>query len=328
MLGHRQPIHFGGMSDPFPRAEAQYRVTLDILKTLAADRYPTVISTKGTLFATDEYLDVLKRGRFVVQVSVTSLDERLCHAVELGTPGPSALLGAAALAVREGIPVACRLQPLLPTREADAVDLIDACAATGIKHVAVEHLKLPIERSWEGTPRLSKELGLDLFEHFSGSTRVGREWILPVADRFQRILALRDAVHKRGLTFGAADNDLLLLSDGDCCCSGVDLVAGFDTHFRYTYTEAIRRGLASNEIRLSSLEGTWCPTRSIGRFVNSRSRLTGGAGMKDYVHQNWNGSANGNSPASLYGVIDTGERDESGMKTYALTDAFRALISP
>src|SRR5207302_9794573 len=47
-LAKRQPIHFGGMSDPFPPVEAKIRVSLRILEILADHGYPTVISTKGT----------------------------------------------------------------------------------------------------------------------------------------------------------------------------------------------------------------------------------------------------------------------------------------
>lgn len=326
LLSHRQPIHFGGMSDPFPAAETHFQVTLDMLEVLAAHRYPTILSTKSALFASDQYLDVLKSGRFLIQVSISSLDEDLSRAVELGTAGPKALLNGAALAVREGIPVACRIQPLLPTREGDAFDVIRACADIGVGHVAVEHLKLPLERKWGGTQRLSEFLELDLLDHFSRATRVGREWILPVDERMPEIIGLRDEAHKQGLTFGAADNDLLLLSDGNCCCSGADLVSGFEDYFRYTYTEAVRRGHSQNEVTLSALDGVWYPRRSIGEFVNSRSRLANGAGIKDYIHANWNGSPNGNSPMSLHGVVDTNEHDADGNKVYALTDGMRRLV--
>jgi len=333
LLAKRQPIHLGGMSDPFPPGEAKLGVSRALLDVLADYEYPTVISTKSNLFERDDYLRVLKRGRFIVQVSMSSTDDSLLSRTDVRTPGPSALLRALATLATEGIPTACRIQPLLPGHEGEAFGVIDACASVGVRHVAVEHLKLPIEKTWSGTEPLSWILGINLQDYFSSrrAYRIGREWILPIGDRLERILGLRDHAHSRGLTFGAADNDLLLLSDGDCCCSGIDLVPGFENFFRFNYTEAARRGIAGGLIAIGRLAETWCPEKSIDRYVNSRSRLQGssqtGHGIREYVRRNWNGSPNGNFPGALHGVVDSGEWDEEGFRLYRFTDEVRALLA-
>jgi DNA repair photolyase len=198
MLEHRQPIHFGGMSDPFPPVESHSGTTLAILRCLAEHKYPTVIRTKGTQFATDQYLEVLKEGTFVIQVSMSTLDERLAHHAERKTPRPEARLNAAAIALREGIPVNCRIQPVLPTREADVFELIDACADVGMTHVAVEHLKLPIETSWQGSAELAEALGINLRKRFEDARRVGREWVLPVRERLPRMVVFRGPPTEEG----------------------------------------------------------------------------------------------------------------------------------
>ncbi len=332
LLLRGQPIHFGGMSDPFIPMEGTSRVTLEALKVLADHKYPAVLSTKSNLVERDEYVDVLKRGKFVVQFSVSSTDDSLLGRIDVGTPGPSALFRAAATLYAAGIPTALRIQPLLPTRVRDAFEVIDAGRAVGIMHVAVEHLKLPIESSWWGTHRLSESLGVSLPAYYASkhSRRIGREWILPVEERLETVLQLRTHAHSHKMTFGAADNDLLLLTDGDCCCSGVDLIGGFQGFFKYNYTEAVRRGASRNLISMDALEGVWFPQGSIGQYVNSRSRLgnaSRGASVRDYVRRNWNGSPNGNSPKALFGVIDTGEADGSGFRVYALADEMRILMN-
>jgi hypothetical protein len=124
-------------------------------------------------------------------------------------------------------------------------------------------------------------------------------------------------------------NDLLLLSDGRCCCSGIDLFAGFDTYFESTYTEAVRRGLATT-ISIDSIEHDWRPSSTLARFINSRSRLPSvngrGAGMWDYLQANWNGRSNGNSPDALYGVVSKGIFDGRGFAVYEATDELRELV--
>jgi len=53
------PIQLGGLQDPFTPREEQFGVTLEILKILKEEEYPTIISTKGSVFLKDRYLDVL-----------------------------------------------------------------------------------------------------------------------------------------------------------------------------------------------------------------------------------------------------------------------------
>jgi hypothetical protein len=326
LLLHQQPIHFGGMSDPFLPAEEEMGITLNLLEVLAEHKYPTVISTKNNLFVKDKYLKVLKRGQFIVQASISSLDSKLLSQVDLGTPGPNALIQALAILRREGIPTACRIQPLLPGHEADAYDVIDACADVGVKHVAVEHMKLSMEKTWHGTKRLSAALNndLELFFISKGARRIGRELILPPSERLERMLQMRSYTHQKRMTFGAADNDFLLFSDGVCCCSGVDLIQGFGNSFKYNYTEAVRRGLQNKTISLDLLNNVWYPSGSIGQYMNSHSRIKTdvkqGASINEYIKRNWNGSAGGNSPLALYGVVETGEYDAQGYKIYAISD--------
>jgi hypothetical protein len=228
--------------------------------------------------------------------------------------------------------VSLRIQPLLPSRESDAEDLIRSATEVGIRHVAVEHLKLPVEADWRGSQRLATVLGERVLSQFTAyGTRIGREWILPLSMRIDGILALRRITHETGMTFGAADNDLLLLSDGNCCCSGADL-QGFDTHFQCQYTNAARKGMSSGSVTIANIEKEWRPTSTIARFMNSRSRLPTksgvGAGMWDYLKRNWNGRANGNSPSSLYGVQPTEGFDEQGFRIYSIDDTIKGLLHP
>jgi len=318
------------MTDPFPPGERRTGTTLRLLKVLASRQFPAVVSTKSTLFAEDPYLETLASGRFVVQVSLSSMDERLLSKVDIGTPSPRHRLSALERAADAGVPTSVRIQPVLPGREADAFDVLHASASAGAHHVGVEHLKLPVERSWRGDTELKHVLGKQVLERFVEiGHRIGREWVLPVEDRLPVAVRLAKAAHARGLSFGFADNDLLWLSDGTCCCSGADLMAGFSSHFRCNYTTAVRNGLTDRFITLSSLETEWIPSHSIARFVNSRSRLPSdhgvGASMWSYVESGWNGKPNGNSPAAFFGVEDTGIRDRRGFCVYTLTDDGRNL---
>jgi len=260
------------------------------------------------------------------------MNDALIRAVDIGTPGPTRLAHMLQVLASVGIPTACRIQPVLPTLEHHAEEVIASCSELGVRHVATEHLKLGVERGWRGAMTLGRALKIDLHEYFRrrDARRVGREWVLGLEQRLRDTLRFRDLAHKGGMTYGAADNELLLLSDGTCCCSGVDTVAGFDRFFRYNYVEAVRRGLNSKYVSFSNLAQVWAPKGSIAQYVNSRSRLKSnssqGYGIKNYIAANWNGSLHGNGPSSLFGLQDSGELDERGFKLYEIGAKLKELL--
>jgi DNA repair photolyase len=329
-MAARQPVHFGGMSDPFPAEERRYRVSRELLEVLAEYDYPTVISTKGDVLLDDDYLELLRSRRVVVQVSFSTLDDDLARAVEVGAPSPTRRLEVLSELAAAGVPTACRHQPILPTRELEADYLIQLCGTIGVRHFAVEHLKLPLEESAR-ISRLSAALNVDLRRMYRqhDARRIGREWILPVDDRIETVLRLRARCHEAGMSFGAADNDLLLLSDGDACCSGIDRIWPSVQPFQHNYLGAARRRGPGGVIRRDHLDDVWCPTRSAGNVVNSRSRLahTDGSspGIGAYIDANWNGRANGNSPLLFAGVRPTGVKDDCGFEVYAVEPAWARL---
>ena len=330
LLAQGQPLHIGGMSDPFVRAEQVDGITLRTLNLLATIGHSAVISTKGVELLDDRYLDVLARGRFIVQVSLSSVDDSLMKRIDLRAPSPTRRIAAMRDLTDAGVPVTVRVQPLLPSRERDAEDVIEASAQAGARHAAFEHLKLGVE-SWKGTDALSATLGLDVVADFRrrGAERVGRKWILPITERLPRQLHLRDCAHRSGLSFAAADSDLLLLSDGGCCCSGADLIAGFNDYYRFNYVEAVRLGLADNRIDFGRLAHIWRPSATISSHVNSQSRLPAvngrGAGVESYIRHNWNGRPNGHSPLALWGVSGAEELDRQGLAVYRVESEARSL---
>lgn len=324
LLAARVPIHFGGMSDPFMPMEIEQRATLDLLQILAEHRYPTLISTKGILAAAPEYLSLLSAPNFAVQFSLTTLDDALAQRIDAGAPTTSARLETLTKLAGAGVKTAVRHQPMMPMQAHEATEMIDRAAAAGAKHYAVEHLKLPIEQHWQHRRSLSDAAGFDLGTYYRerGATRVGREWILPTSERLETVMRLKSDSNAKGLSFGAADNDLLHLSDGSVCCSGADLL-GLGQGFQFNFLSAVRMGFSGDDITFGSLSAAWHPQRPISEYVNSRSRQPNES-VVSFIKARWNGVANGPSPTSFHGVSDTGETDSDGMKIYRLSDAVRA----
>lgn len=331
MVGARQAIHFGGMSDPLPPAERKFGVTLEVLRDLAIDDYPVVLSTKSSLAADDAYLSVLARPNALVQMSFSVADDNMSVAIDKGAPSTSQRLATLARLADAGAKTSARLQPVLPGQERETLQLLQRLAQVGVTHVGVEYLKVPLER-WKGEAAVSAITGLQITDHYRsvGSIRIGREWVLPVDRRLGFTLEARRLAHHLGMTFGAADTDLLPLGDGAACCSGADLLLPHASTFEYNYLGAVARADAQGRITLSSLSDVWRPTSSASSMINSRSRIPAEAGkgqpVEAYIRRNWNGRQNGCAPDMFYGIHATTARETDGSVVYQISDELRSLM--
>jgi DNA repair photolyase len=308
-LQHRTPVHFGGMSDPLQPAEEQHRVTASALKTLITHQYPTVLSTRSALVSTSPYIDLLKDLKSaVVQFSFSSTVDSTSARVEPHATRPSVLLRAMETLSNRGIIVTCRWQPYIPGISETPCKFVPRIAATGCRHLAFEHLKLPLERSNPLWQEFSAGTQRDFLGEYrrAGARRDGRELILPASEKLQMVLLARSCSHRYGMTFGAADNEFQYLSDTGCCCSGVDQFPGFEGWFKHQIGYAVRQS-CGKPLRYHVLAKEWAPVGSIDRYLNSRSRIAGRGttfgSIREHVRRRWNETDAPGSPCTFYGVL-------------------------
>jgi DNA repair photolyase len=166
-------IAVGTATDPYQPLEGQYRLTRRCLELMADFAQPGAVTTKGTLVTRD--LDVLsdlaQRARFLVHISLISLDKSLLHRIEPGAPSPTARLNAIEKLANAGVPVSVFLAPVLPgltDQPAQLEAVVRAAAERGACDV------------WSGALRL----GPGVREHFFG---VMREYFPAAAPRFERM---------------------------------------------------------------------------------------------------------------------------------------------
>jgi DNA repair photolyase len=307
-LRRRVPIHFGGMSDPLQPAEEHHQVTASILRSLTCFQYPTVLSTRSALPGKHPYLDLLQELRnVVVQFSFSTTEDSRAIRVEPHATPPSILLKTMEVLSRHSVKVTCRWQPFIPGVSEAPEEFVGRVAATGCRHLAFEHLKVPVETSNTLWTSFTAETERDFFAEYKlkGARRDGRELVLPPSEKLARIHRVRSNVHHFGMTFGAADNEFQYLSDTGCCCSGVDQFEGFENWFRHQIGHAVRSGVGS-QLDYSVLENEWAPTGSIDRFLNSRSRIgdhnRSHGSIRDHVRARWSRPNAPGSPLSFFGV--------------------------
>jgi DNA repair photolyase len=319
-LRRRVPIHFGGMSDPFQPAERRGRVTRHFLEALADHRYPTVISTRSTMPAEEPYLGLLRRMPVVVQFSMTSTEPAVARRLEPHSPDPGALLATMERLAAAGVIVTSRWQPFVPGMSEAPPRFVSRVAAAGARHVALEHLKLPVETAHPLWAALCAGTGRDLRADYAaaGARRDGREFVLPAAVKLPTIRAFREATRAAGLSMGVADNEFQYLSDTGCCCSGVDAFAGFGGWFKHQIAHAVRR-CRGRDIVYGAIARYWTPTGSIDRWLNSRTRIgTADAPgtLAAHIRDRWNDAASPLSPAAFHGVEPTERWTDGGFRVY------------
>jgi DNA repair photolyase len=321
LIRNRTPVHFGGMSDPFQPIEAKERITYKILQFLGSLQYPTVISTKSTLPATNEYLSVLRENKnLIIQFSFSTTNDELSSIVEPTSYRPTEILKAMNTLTKNGINTTVRWQPFIPTISETPNEFVTRVANVGAKHIGFEHLKLPLERNNPLWMKLSSKLHFDVREYYKshGATIEGREWVLPPEYKIGRALEVKSEAAMHGLTFGSADNEIQYLSDNYCCCSGVDRFKGFENWNKFQIAYAIKKS-HGNPITIDLIENEWRPKGSVDKYLNSQSRMDTGTGfskVQDYIYERWENLNSPFNPSKFYGVVDSGVRDDKGFRIF------------
>lgn len=197
------PIHWGGMSDPFQPIEAEMRASYECLRLFADTQYPFVVSTKGRLAASPEYIDLLSACNCVVQISM------VCPAydkLETGCPPYMERLDMVSKLSARVQRVVIRIQPYMHEVFREVIGSIPKLAGAGVYGIILEGMKFA-----KGKP---------------GMTRVDGDSCYPLELLRNDFTQIRSAVHANGMKFYCGENRLRTLGDDMTCC-GIDGLEGF-----------------------------------------------------------------------------------------------------
>ena len=141
-------IWIGTATDPYQPAERRYGITHQILEVLAAQRgLDFGITTKSDLVASDAELLSLaaQRNRIRVNLTVTTLDERLARLIEPRAPRPSLRIAAVKKLTDAGVAVGVLAHPVMPLindSEPSLDAICDAAARNGARSFSAAPLFL------------------------------------------------------------------------------------------------------------------------------------------------------------------------------------------
>ncbi|MGH7503744.1 MAG: PA0069 family radical SAM protein [Longimicrobiales bacterium] len=141
-----QVVALSGVTDPYQPIERKLRVTRSVLEILAEFRNPVTIITKNHLVTRDVDLlaSLAQDDAVTVNVSITSLNEKLQRVMEPRTSIPKRRLAAVGTLAAAGIPVRVLVAPVIPGLTDHEIPAILAAAAkAGARDASWVMLRLP-----------------------------------------------------------------------------------------------------------------------------------------------------------------------------------------
>ncbi|MHA2705495.1 radical SAM family protein [Vibrio owensii] len=332
-IQRRIPFQLGGMSDPFILSEKKHRVTLKYLKILKDYNYPVIISTKSDLIGEKEYIDVLRESNCYVRFSTTVIREELRHKIDRKCPSISKIFKVSEKLAEKNIPTSFRLQPIIPGEEKFSSKLIDSAIDCGVSHISSEYLKVPLDANINFGKELKEHLNGNPIKLYTdlGAIRMGREYQLPLSYRREHLLDICKKSRRNGLTFGFADNDLLLHSDGISCCNASDLYLKDAGFFNGNITSLANSKSENDNIYFSDYLECWIPKHKVSTYLNSKARLIVPTSEPDwlgYLKEMWAGKLGIYKPDFFDGIVKTDQFDSNGLSVYqkVSTEFSRSMV--
>ncbi|MCR5229526.1 MAG: radical SAM protein [Solobacterium sp.] len=133
-------IGTGSMSDPYMHCEEELRLTRKSLQIILKYGFGASVLTKSDRILEDiDLLDEINRKtRCVVQMTLTTYDDRLCRIIEPGVCPTGRRIEVLAEMQKRGIPCIVWLTPVLPfinDTEENIRGIAEACVRTGVKGI-------------------------------------------------------------------------------------------------------------------------------------------------------------------------------------------------
>jgi DNA repair photolyase len=197
-----EDIAIGTATDPYQPAERRFQVTRAILEELARHRDLEIgMVTKSNLVLRDLPLlrEIAEKSRLFVNLTVTTMDEKLARILEPRAPRPDLRMEAVGWLNREGVPAGVLCAPVLPgitDSPRNLEQVVEATARAGGRNVSANALFLKPCSASVFLPFLEKEFP-QLVEEYR--PRYGGQAFVSSAYRQRISLLMGKLRHKYGL---------------------------------------------------------------------------------------------------------------------------------
>ncbi len=192
-------ISISNSSDPYPSLEKKLKLTRKCLEILSKANCKIQMITKSTLVVRD--IDILKKMKAMVALTITTLDDELSKKLEPKAPLASERIKAVKKLVKNKIPVAVRVDPIIPFLNDEQTELIRILASIGVKHITSSTYKVRRD-NWQrfslAFPKIAEKLKPLYFEK---GEKIGRSYYLPKELRLRLMRKIKAEVERSGMRF-------------------------------------------------------------------------------------------------------------------------------
>lgn len=329
--GYPTPVQLGAICEPGDHIERQQGWLIEFCRLAIKYNQPVRISTKGTVFALKDYLEVFSEAPhlFWVAFSIISPDDKLLQKVDRRAPNATERLKAMAALSKIGVKTALRFRPLFPglsdstPRYPHAYrTLIEKAADAGASAISYEVGFVPGLQTaetrwrWDEMSRILNVPFTELYKKFGPTMACMR----PPPVWTENIMhAIRDEAHDNDMDVGVSDPVWKQLTDTGCCCG----IMPDDPVFGNWQEESATNQLliAKNTGKLigpNDIIPDWAWKLQIADIINP------GVGPKiayklrhhtwgDQLHTTWNKTGHQRSPLNYFqGALMPDHVDEDG----------------
>lgn len=207
-------ISISNSSDPYPTIEVYEKLTRRCLEVLSRFHCRLQIITKSTMVVRD--IDLLKQVPSMVALTITTDDDSLARVLEPNAPAPSERLKAAEELVEADVPVAVRIDPVIPYVNDRPESLIKKLASIGVNHIICSTYKVKAD-NWQrfslAFPRIAEKLKPLYFE---GGEKISRYLYLPRTLRLSLLEKVAEQAKKYGIPFSVCREGFSHLNTAVC----------------------------------------------------------------------------------------------------------------
>ena len=207
-------ISISNSSDPYPPMEKKLKLTRKCLEILSKADCKVQIVTKSSLVTRD--VDLLKRMKSMVALTITTKSDKLSKKLEPGAPPSSERIEAARYLIENGIPVAVRIDPIIPFLNEDQGELVETLTSIGVKHVTSSTYKVKPD-NWQRFSLAFPEIAKRLQKlYFKKGERIRGSYYLPRELRLRMMRRMKEVVESKRMKFACCREGFPQLNSAVC----------------------------------------------------------------------------------------------------------------
>jgi DNA repair photolyase len=209
-----ETVSMSNSSDPYPNLESKTGLTRRCLEILSKHDCRIQVITKSNIVTRD--IDLLKTVPSMVALSITTSSDESSRVIEPNAPPPSERIRAAEKLANMGIPVAVRMDPIIPYVNDNPESLMKELASIGVKHITSSTYKVKPD-NWQRFSKALPEAAEKLTPlYFRKGEKRGRHLYLPRDLRIKLMENVAASAKKYGMKFGTCREGLIHLNTETC----------------------------------------------------------------------------------------------------------------